>query len=446
MKDQSSSAPCAARPVSRLPAALVLIVLALCWLYANLALTVTDPADYRFFPPFQPYFNAYQYRRLGGENYEIAKSMLAGQGYANPFKESTGPTAWTAPVGPLLTAGLLWLFDRDQGSTAAVMSVWALAVLMATGLLVLKIAARSAPRLSPWLVAGVFLVFVLRNFFYWFQTPSDGWRVLLALDGLLLGGCVWRPLERWPAALAWGLFGGFCALLSPVVGFTWGILIVTAGVSRRHWRRLGIALLAAGLTVTPWVIRNYLVFGRLIPVKSNMAYELYQSQCMQADGLLQQQTFDSHPHTVGGPERQQYQELGEPAYLDEKWRQVCRSVVDAPLGFVKRVADRLLGATVWYVPLNRVNEMKRPVVLWPKRATHVFPFLALVALLALLREPLKRCQWTAIAIYGFHLLPYVIISYYERYALPLLGVNVLLIVWALDRLPGRLAMDNRSRS
>ena len=30
--------------------------------------------------------------------------------------------------------------------------------------------------------------------------------------------------------------------------------------------------------------------------------------------------------------------------------------------------------------------------------------------------------------------PYIVLSYYERYALALLGVNVLLMLWAADRL------------
>jgi hypothetical protein len=36
-------------------------------------------------------------------------------------------------------------------------------------------------------------------------------------------------------------------------------------------------------------------------------------------------------------------------------------------------------------------------------------------------------------VYVLYLSPYIAISYYERYAIPLLGVKVLLVVWALDR-------------
>ena len=69
-----------------------------CSVYADLALLVTDPADYQFFPPFKRGYNANMNRVLGGETYEIAKALLAGEGFAHPFKERTGPTAWTAPL------------------------------------------------------------------------------------------------------------------------------------------------------------------------------------------------------------------------------------------------------------------------------------------------------------------------------------------------------------
>jgi hypothetical protein len=38
-----------------------------------------------------------------------------------------------------------------------------------------------------------------------------------------------------------------------------------------------------------------------------------------------------------------------------------------------------------------------------------------------------------IGVYVLYLLPYIGVSYYERYAVPLLGVKVLLVVWGADR-------------
>lgn len=43
-------------------------------------------------------------------------------------------------------------------------------------------------------------------------------------------------------------------------------------------------------------------------------------------------------------------------------------------------------------------------------------------------------QWAVMGVYVAYLTPYVAISYYERYAVPLLGVKVLLMVWGGPRL------------
>ena len=71
------------------------------------------------------------------------------------------------------------------------------------------------------------------------------------------------------------------------------------------------------------------------------------------------------------------------------------------------------------------------------------PFLALLFLaVTAVRQPLHGAQWTVIGIYLLYLLPYVAVSYYERYAMPLVGVKALLVIWGVDRLlsfalPGR---------
>jgi hypothetical protein len=40
----------------------------------------------------------------------------------------------------------------------------------------------------------------------------------------------------------------------------------------------------------------------------------------------------------------------------------------------------------------------------------------------------------AALIYGVFLLPYILISYYERYALPLVGIKMLLVIYGFDTL------------
>jgi hypothetical protein len=417
----------------------VVVAVVGCAVYANLSFAVTSPANYRFFPPFRAGFNANTSRNLGGEYFHIAQALAAGRGFANPFGEQTGPTAWQPPVLPAILAGLLRLTGGDRTCVTTVVVCLNVLVLAGTGLLVLALAGQTPSRVGAGGAVLVFLLALLYQFEHCFQRAHDGWLVLLCVD-LLVAGLYWlRPLRRRPpvpAALlcaAWGMFGGLCALVSPVVGFSWGVLSLLAGLRDRAWFRLALVALVAGLTVAPWTVRNYLVFGRLIPMKSNLALEMYQSQCLQADGMLQ--TFQGHPGDAGSPERQEYRTLGEVAYLDRKWEQFRQAVRADPLDFLDRVASRFLGATLWYVPLNRAQEAKQPWVLWFKRLLHPLPFLALVVLASTAAaQGLYRAQGIAIGVYCLLLLPYVAASYYERYAVPLLGVKVLLVIWGADRL------------
>jgi hypothetical protein len=129
-----------------------------------------------------------------------------------------------------------------------------------------------------------------------------------------------------------------------------------------------------------------------------------------------------------------FTQLGEIAYLDRKWQQFRAAVATNPGSFSHRIVERFLAATLWYVPFQ---EPGRPWTLLLKRMTHAMPFLALVLLvLSSIGKPLRPAQWTVIGVYALYLLPYILISYYERYALPLLGIKVLLVVWFADRCYG----------
>ena len=431
-------------PTSRTPWRAVTawtVIVVCCSLYVNLSFAVRDPADLRFFPPFQPGFNGNCNQLLGGEYINIGRAVAAGRGYADPFGQPTGPTAWMPPALPTLLAGLLWAFDGNRCAVMTVMILFQDLSLIGTGLLVLVLADRTAGRLGVVVGFGGCLVALLVHFFRCFLTTSDLGVTLAALDLLIVGLCWGRPLRGWVMAVGWGAFGGLCALINPIVGLTWLVLSLAAGRRPGGRSRVAVAVLAAGVTVSPWVVRNYLVFNRLIPVKSNLAYELYQSQCLQTEGALRATTINAnHPNDhPDGPEGRPYKDLGEMAFLDRKGEAFADTVRARPGDFARRVGARFLAATLVYEPFAPLEE-ESPAWLWVNRLAHPLPFAALLVLLHTARRaPLQRTQWAAIGVYTVYLLPYIGMSYYDRYAAPLFGVKVLLVVWAADRLLCRRA-------
>src|SRR5712671_2959550 len=93
------------------PALFVVAAVLACALYANLSFLVTDPGDFAYFPPFERGLDRNDNRHLGAEYYSIATALVAGHGYADPFRKHTGPTAWMPPILSGILAALRWAAD-----------------------------------------------------------------------------------------------------------------------------------------------------------------------------------------------------------------------------------------------------------------------------------------------------------------------------------------------
>jgi hypothetical protein len=87
----------------------------------------------------------------------------------------------------------------------------------------------------------------------------DGWLVLSAINLLLICSCWRQPLGTWKSAATWGLCGGLCVLINPILGETWAVLSLGSTKPDGSWRRLAFAALLVTLVMTPWTVRNYLV-------------------------------------------------------------------------------------------------------------------------------------------------------------------------------------------
>jgi hypothetical protein len=423
-------------PPKRFPIVTAMVLtggLFLCSIYANLSFLVSDPANYQFFPPFERH-NGNHNEHLGAEYFNIAQALVRGEGFASPWGEPTGPTAWMPPVLPTILATLLWVSEDDKDFVMAMFIFMQVYIVVGTGVLLIAIAAQTTSNVGAAFTAVVYFLSVMLDFHHWFQFTHDYPFILAAVD-LLIAGYLWfRPFADRKTAVGWGIFGGFCALINPIVAFAWCVVSLVDAYRQRAWKPLGFAMLAAALTLAPWTIRNLYWFGRLIPVKSNAAYELYQTQCLQKEGLLKAGAFGSHPYASNGRERAEYKTLGEMAFLDKKKELFWKAVWEDPEDFLDRVASRFLGTTLWYVPFDRGQETARPWTTRITRLTYPLPFLALLVLAyTAVWRPLHPIQWMVMGVYLVYLMPYIAISYYDRYAMPLLGVKTLLIIWGVDR-------------
>ncbi len=134
-------------------------------------------------------------------------------------------------------------------------------------------------------------------------------------------GIAWHENPSRRNAVRLGVAGGAVALVNitplPVFLLALGRPLVgrvAAGVRARAALAVGIA----ALMVTPWLVRNAIVFGSPVLLRGNAGFELWQGNNPRA---AIRQTSDSVHPGIDGRELRRYQEIGEVAYNRESFAQ-----------------------------------------------------------------------------------------------------------------------------
>jgi Dolichyl-phosphate-mannose-protein mannosyltransferase len=269
----------------------------------------------------------------------IAYALASGQGFSNVFRTETGPTAWLAPVYPLMVAAMFKLFGVFT----------ARAFFACVALNVLFSGAASVPLFfvgkrigGPGVAAGAAWL--------WAVFPSGvmmpfEWIWDTSLSALLAAMILWATLELAESEgwLDWGVYGvlwGLALMTNPALGVLLPFLLGWAlfrgrGGTEVRWKRVALVAGIAILCCVPWTIRNYVVFHRFIPVRSNLPFELW---------LGNNDIFDEHARNgrksiTRVEEARSYRQLGETAYMQMKW-QLAVSFMKAHPGLLLRLLGR----------------------------------------------------------------------------------------------------------
>ena len=380
---------------------------------------------------------------LGAEYDCIARALRAGRGFADPFQVESGPTAWMPPVLPFVLATLYWLTGDDRAAVIELVLVLKAIVVVWSGWLVITEARRWIG--VPFVGYIVVAVALAANFYQLFQITHDEWWLLMLANGLWWGinksiSTNSRLGKTSLAAFAWGAFGAIVALSSPILGAVWALLTLYSWFRiwrnghGNAWKQVVMAALVSMALVAPWTIRNRIIFERWLPMKSNGAFEVWQSLCLDDDGLLDDIVTAKHPYVTMNEARYRYLQLGEIAFVDEKWPEIRNAIYGQPWNAVQRIANRTAAALFEY----RAYSIPMEQLKWPmlfKRSVFPIPFFCVVALLFWSRsfpgEEFAARIRTTIAIYSLTLSPYVLVSYYDRYAAPLWTIKCLLVVYAM---------------
>lgn len=283
---------------------------------------------------------------FGYELGRIAKSIVQGRGFCNPFWGETGPTAWVTPVFPYLFAGIFRVLGvQTKAAAIGILSLNGLFSAL-TCIPIFFIAKRSfgitAARLAMWLWA--FFPYAI-----YFSADSMWYHSLLALLLTTSFLVALHLEERASGILRWicfGLLSAVSALTSPVTLSVFPLLLGWACYRRRlqglNYIGLGTAAIVSLLAVlTPWLVRNDRAFNALVFVKDDFWMEV----CVGNLGnSLHWWNGDVHP--AGNlAEAARFEELGEQVYLSEKRRQALAFIRAQPGLFLLRSVRR--AAYMW---------------------------------------------------------------------------------------------------
>jgi hypothetical protein len=369
---------------------------------------------------------------FGFEAGRIARSLVQGHGYGNPFNGISGPTAWLPPLFPLLMAAGFKMFGvYTNGAALFVLvcnSLFSAAVVPAVYEIAARcfdahgFARRGAKHAEPVALWSAWLWAVypaaLQYAVHWLwetalSTMLFAWAVVLAL----------RLRERRGSLGLWGWFG----LLWGLVGLSNAslLLCLPAMVIWIVWPELralritartvgGVVLTTAVfvLVMTPWVVRNELVLHAFVPTRSNLGAELYNSTLERNDGLPWSTVI---PLWTGDPEYKQYVAMGEVAYAKMRGEQGKARIVAKPLQIARWTVDRFFffwDGTPHPPDRHPAQEFLRELS---------YSFLSLCGLLGLGLMVRQRVQGAGLFLVAFVLvpLPYYLVIVQPRFRHPL---------------------------
>jgi 4-amino-4-deoxy-L-arabinose transferase-like glycosyltransferase len=261
----------------------------------------------------------------------VGRSIALGHGFGSPLAD-TGLSALLPPVYPYVIAAIFKL--SGVYSTTSIVTILALnSVLSALTCIPIFYVARK----SFGDRAGTWAAWAWALFPYGIYYGAD-WAWSTCLVALLLC-CLFlfaMYLEETGSLLHWigfGLLGGLAALTEPVVLSVVPFLGLCTCYQRlrkkRSWLIPGaVAALAAIAVVAPWVLRDYAIFHRFIPIRSGYGMELYIGNNGYSTRWVNSSLHPNH----NAAEQAELERVGEVAYMDHK-REQAEAYIHAHRGW-----------------------------------------------------------------------------------------------------------------
>lgn len=259
----------------------------------------------------------------------VAASIVAGKGFGSSFI-SDQPAASLPPVYPYIVAGFFYFFGVHTAQSIFAIHAFDCVINSLACIPIFLIARRSfGVRAGLW-AAWTWVFFPYGVYF----AAAWAWGTHLELLSLLWLLYLSQEMEHSPRLGLWagfGLLAGFAGLTEPsvlvVIPFLLGLAAWRLARAGKSWLPQGLVASAVLATaISPWLIRDAIVFHRFIPIRANMGLELWLGN--NGDNL--RFTSDDLNPLHNKAELAEYNTVGELAYMDHKAQQAREYIHDHP--------------------------------------------------------------------------------------------------------------------
>ncbi len=267
------------------------------------------------------------------EHGEIAANLLAGRGFSVRFLGAEGPTSQQAPVYPIVVAAAYAIGGVGTPHALLILELGqsVLGGLLAWG--VLRLAREIAPQCPIMSTAAGLIAAVHPTLVYaatHVQVAGLGATLLVwALTWGYRTGVTGRPRD----AAVTGALLGMLALTDPILsmammGIGWAVWMGRRVRERgllRSSRLSSWTILIAAVVISPWLVRNALVHGEFVAIKSTFGYAFWQGNCKLSEGTDKVRRASIEPilrrgheaSSLSGLNRALWEARHEAGYLDD---------------------------------------------------------------------------------------------------------------------------------
>jgi 4-amino-4-deoxy-L-arabinose transferase-like glycosyltransferase len=371
----------------------------------------------------------------------VARALVTGYGYADPFSGHTGSTAWVPPLYPLLIAAVFKLTGIYTAASAWIILTLNSIFSAATAVCIYQIANRCYSRKVALWSAWIWALYpaAMQYATRWIWETSLTTFLFAAVLALVIKMRE-IPSRESPANAdhpdqnqhqttnQWLLFGFLWSLIA-LSNSTLLLFLPVCGIwllrTPRAKPAIGKAALAAAVflaVIAPWMIRNYRTFHAVIPFRSNFGAELYAGNNPAAYGFR-------YGVLIGlpakDPQHLLYAQLGELAYTHQRGELAKAWIRQHPAQFTALSLKRFyfFWASVPHPATKR----------WFGDALRQldYCFASIAALLGLALSLKRRTPAAPLFLWAFILLPltYYFVTVEARFRHPLEPLMVILIVF-----------------